>query len=369
VALSAFENGGTRDFDLTPFADLDYETMAPRQWGSPRMFTDGKFFTPSTRARFVDVTPPPPIVAGPGMLLLNTGRVRDHWHTMTRTGKTARLSAHMAEPFAEIHPDDAETYGIKRATLVRLENRHGSAVVRALITERQRRGSVFVPMHWTGQFASAGRVDALVRGQVDPQSGQPALKMAQASIAPAAMAWYGFAVAQSPPDLAGTGYWAQAQADGGVRVELAWETAPDDWERWAREAFGVRAGATLLTLADSHSGRRSFALFDDGALKFALYLSPEPVLVSRQWAVSLLATPPERRAEVLAGRPGLDRPDGGAIICACFQVGINSIGEAIDKGCHSVDAVGAALKAGTNCGSCRSEIRSIITARLRETTE
>jgi len=369
VALSAFENGGTRDFDLTPFARLDYETMAPRQWGAARMFTDGRFFTPSTRARFVDITPPPPIVAAPGMLLLNTGRVRDHWHTMTRTGKTARLSAHMAEPFAEIHPDDAETYGIKRATLVRLENRHGSAVVRALITDRQRRGSVFVPMHWTGQFSSAGRIDALVRGQVDPVSGQPALKMAQASIAPAAMAWYGFAVAQNAPELAETGYWALAQAEGGVRIELAWETPPEDWEGWVRTAFGVSAGSTLLTLADSHSGRRSFALFADGALQFALYLSPEPVLVSRQWAASLLATPPERRADVLAGRPGLDRPDGGAIICACFQVGINSIGEAIDKGCHTVEAVGAALKAGTNCGSCRSEIRSIITAKLRETTE
>ena len=114
---------------------------------------------------------------------------------------------------------------------------------------------------------------------------------------------------------------------------------------------------------------RSFALFEGDRLVFALYLSPEPVLVSRQWAVSLLAHPPERRADALAGRPGLDRPDGGAIVCACFQVGINSIGEAIANGCHTVEAVGAALKAGTNCGSCRSEIRSIIATRLKETAE
>lgn len=369
VALSAFENGGTRDFDLTPFAGLDYENMAPRQWGSPRMFTDGTFFTPSTRARFVDVTPPPPLVAAPGMLLLNTGRVRDHWHTMTRTGKAARLSAHMAEPFVEIHPDDAATFGIKRATLVRLESRHGSAVVRALITERQRKGSVFVPMHWTGQYSSAGRVDALVRGQVDPSSGQPALKMAQVSAAPSDMRWYGFAIAARAPTLDGADYWALAQAEGGVRVELGWEAAPADWDRWIREAFGIADDATLLTLADSHSGRRSVALFEGDRLVFALYLAPEPVLVSRQWAVSLLTEPPERRAEVLAGRPGLDRPDGGAIVCACFQVGINSIGEAIAKGCHTVEAVGAALKAGTNCGSCRSEIRAIIAAKLRETAQ
>jgi assimilatory nitrate reductase catalytic subunit len=242
-------------------------------------------------------------------------------------------------------------------------------VVRALLTERQRRGSVFVPMHWTGQFSSAGRVDALVPRQVDPVSGQPALKMAQASIAPAGMRWYGFAVAARQPALSEADYWALAQADGGVRIELGFEVALDRWEDWVREAFGVTADETLLTLADSHSGRRSFALFRGDRLAFALYLSPEPVLVSRQWVVSLLADPPERRADVLAGRPGLDRPDGGAIVCACFQVGINSIGQAVTNGCHTVEAVGAALKAGTNCGSCRSEIRSIIAAILADAAE
>jgi assimilatory nitrate reductase catalytic subunit len=372
VALSVFENGGGRDFDLSAFEGQDYDALPPTQWGKPRMFADGRFYTPSTRARFVDVTPPPPITLAPGMLLLNTGRVRDHWHTMTRTGKTARLSAHMAEPFAELHPDDAEELGIHRAMLVRLENRHGSAVVRALITDRQRRGSVFVPMHWTGQFSSAGRVDALVRGQVDPQSGQPALKMAQVSVAPAGMSYYGFAISRDMPKLEGTDYWAMAPAEGGVRIELGWEVAPADWDKWVRAAFGVADDATLLSVIDDRSGRRSFALFEAGEVRFAIYLSPEPVPVSRQWAVSLLEDAPDgaRRSEVLAGRPGLDRPDGGAIICACFQVGINTISDAVTKrGCHTVEAIGAALKAGTNCGSCRSEIRSIIATNLLEAAE
>ena len=114
--------------------------------------------------------------------MLNTGRVRDHWHTMTRTGKTARLSAHLAEPFAELHPRDAADKGIRHASLVRLENRHGSALVRALITDRQQKGSVFVPMHWTGQFSAAGRIDVLVTAQTDPHSGQPALKSAFADV-------------------------------------------------------------------------------------------------------------------------------------------------------------------------------------------
>jgi len=314
----------------------------------------------------VPIEPPPPLRPSPGMMILNTGRVRDHWHTMTRTGKSARLSAHMAEPFAEIHPDDAARLGIRPATLVRLENRHGSALVRALITDRQQRGTVFVPMHWTGRFASSGRVDVLVAGRTDPQCGQPALKMSEVSIEPAAPQFYGFAISRIRPRLESADYWAIAKACGGSRVELAWMQRPANWDAWVRAAFDCPPEAEISSMRDAASGRESLALFEDGRLSFAVFISPDPVLVSRQWATNLLAEPPmdaRRRAEVLAGRPGADMPDAGAIVCACFSVGINTIVDAITKGgCDTVEAVGLAVKAGTNCGSCRAEIRGIINA-------
>jgi len=367
VALAAFENGGSRDFDLTGLVGADYDTLQPVQWpvragGIARMFAEARFFTPDQRARFVPVEPPPPIVPPPGMLVLNTGRVRDHWHTMTRTGKAARLSAHLAEPFAELHPDDAADKSIRHASLVRLENRHGSALVRALVTERQQRGSVFVPMHWSGQFSAAGRVDALVAAQTDPHSGQPALKMGVVSVEPALARRYGFAVSRTRPLLDGADYWAVAEADGGWRTELAFLGEPADWEAWARGAFGVPAGDEMLTIRDKATGRQSLALFDGDRLVFALFLSPDPVLVSRQWAVGLLgdSIAPARRADILVGRPGGDRPDPGPIVCACFGVGANQIAEAARGGCHTVEAIGVELKAGTNCGSCRAEIRGLV---------
>ena len=376
AALSAFENGGSRDFDLSGLVGADYEAMLPTQWpvsegkSTARMFADGRFFTPDTRALFVPVEPPPPSVAAPGMLILNTGRVRDHWHTMTRTGKTARLSAHIAEPFVEIHPDDAAELAIRPAMLVRLENGHGVVLVRALITDRQKRGTVFVPMHWTDQFSACARVDALVTAQTDPQSGQPALKMAQVSVGPAMAKWYGFAVSRARPDLSGVDYWALSEARGGVRTELAWLQGTGDWEGWVRTAFGMAADTTLLSLRDERSGRCSFALFESGEVVFAVYVSPDPVAVSRQWVASLLeASEPARRSDILAGRPGADMPDPGAIVCSCFSVGINAITEAFAGGCRSVEAVGAVLKAGTNCGSCRGEIRAIIASRELEAAE
>ena len=116
-------------------------------------------------------------------------------------------------------------------------------------------------------------------------------------------------------------------------------------------------------MRDEKSGRQSLALFDGDHLLFALYVSPEPVLVSRQWAVGRLTDvvdTPLKRAHILSGRPGADMPDSGPIVCACFSVGANDITRAIEAGHGTVEAIGRALKAGANCGSCRSEIAGLL---------
>lgn len=374
AALTAFENDGSRDLDLSGLLDADYASLPPTQWPvrrkpRARMFGDGQFFTPDGKARFVPVLPPPPFAPPPGRFILNTGRVRDHWHTMTRTGKTARLSAHYAEPFVEIHPTDAARLNILRATLVRLSNRHGSAIVRALVTDRQRRGHLFVPMHWTDQFASNGRIDGLVAAKVDPVSGQPALKMAEVHAEPLHTALYGFFVATHRPIL-DMEYWAVAAAIGGLRGEVAWREQPSDWGGWLRSAFALPDDAEIETMSDARSGRSSFAVLQEGRLVVALYAAPDPVLVSRQWAVGLLRADALTASTVLAGRPGADMPDIGAIVCSCFSVGANTIAAAVtDHGCVTVEAVGACTRAGTNCGSCRAEIRGIIDAHCLAAAE
>ncbi|MGH6818538.1 MAG: molybdopterin oxidoreductase family protein, partial [Methylovirgula sp.] len=124
AALSAYENGGARDFDIGAFAGIDdaqFDDMIPFQWPCPstnastetRFFSDGRFFTADQRARFIAIRPIAETrTSAEFPFILNTGRVRDHWHTMTRTGKSPRLSQHLAEPFAEIHPADAARLGI-----------------------------------------------------------------------------------------------------------------------------------------------------------------------------------------------------------------------------------------------------------------
>ncbi len=373
AALSGYENDGSRDFDISGKVGqtaADYASMAPFQWphresSQSRMFADGEFFTSDRRAKFVPVSPHNPQARFDGLFRLNTGRVRDHWHTMTRTGKSARLSAHMAEPFAELHPSDARELGIGDAELVQLTNQYGSVVLRALITDRQQRGHVFAPMHWTDQFSSSGRINALVQAIVDPHSGQPALKMSEISVRPYAASWYGFAISQDRPDLTNVSYWALASGDGGYRVELAGDTPEDDWEALAHNLLGRRANLQAISSADPARGRYNLAAFDEDRLVYALFIAPTPISVARQWAAGRLQQQPHpsARSSILAGRPGTDQPDQGALVCSCFNVGVNAIISAVSTGgCTSVEKVGTALRAGTNCGSCRSEIQGLISA-------
>ncbi|MEX0954075.1 MAG: molybdopterin-dependent oxidoreductase [Rhizobiaceae bacterium] len=374
AALSGHENDGARDFDISAFAEVDddgYERLQPFQWplsrgenrGRERFFAEGGFYRPEGRARFVAPARSIDITGEDGALTFNTGRVRDHWHTLTRTGKSPRLSQHIAEPFLEIHPEDALKRGIHHADLVRVHNEFGSAVLRALVTSRQRPGSVFAPMHWNDEFAPTACVDRLVAPDVDPHSGQPALKQSKATVGRFPVKAYGFAVTREKPEIGDAAYWALARCKGGWRAELAYVEANADWRDYAAGLLGASSADDLLAFNDDAVGLRRFALFHDGQLTGALFLSPDPVAVSRSWAVEQLSADfadPRDRLGVIAGRPGKGRADHGAIICSCFQVGANQIAAAVRSGCQTVDAVGAAVSAGTNCGSCRAEIRTII---------
>jgi assimilatory nitrate reductase catalytic subunit len=376
ATLSDFENAGSRDFDIgarAEITDTDFEAMAPFQWPQPggtepaetRFFAKGGFFTPDRKARMVATPLPATSKPKTGVypLWLNTGRIRDQWHTMTRTGKAPRLGGHFGEPFCEIHPEDAKSAGISAAGLVSVETSHGTAILRALVTDRQRRGSVFVPMHWTDLFAAKARVNAMVDADVDPVSGQPGLKRTPVVIRPFAAGWFGFAVTARRPAPGAADYWALVPAEGGFRIELAGADSPEDWQAYARALFGLGAeGGDWIAYYDRDAGITRLAAFDAERLIGALFVAPEPVALARGFITAALPEAHEgmARYRLLAGQGGADRPDPGAIVCACFQVGVNQIGAAIREGHGSVESIGEALKAGTNCGSCRSEIRRML---------
>jgi len=376
--LSAFENGGTRDFDIGAYGavqDAAYDAMHPFQWPAPkdqppggRLFADGGFFTGDRRARMVATPVRSPVEAPSDAwpLRLNTGRIRDQWHTMTRTGQVPRLFSHLAEPFAELHPADAEAAGIEAADLVTVRSRHGQVILRALITDRQQKGSVFVPMHWTEPYASCAHADALVAGHVDPVSGQPELKYMPVAVDRFDADWQAFVVSTARPDPAGAAYWSLARAEGGWRAEMAGidHVGMNADRACALMRMAPLPGDECLEAGDLARGDYRLALVRGGRLAGVVVAGRGPVAAARSWLGDQLDADMTgtQRHRILAGRMGADEPDRGAIICACFQIGINQISDAARAGAQSVDAIGACLHAGTNCGSCRAEIKRIVEA-------
>ena len=377
AALSGIAGQLGRDFDisgLSTVADIDFDDLDPVYWpvtparSGGRFFGDGQFFTPTGKGRMLPIHFRAPLSTPSAAypFRLNTGRVRDHWHTMTRTAKSPRLSQHLGEPFLEIHPTDAARLDVNPADIVQVRSPQGTGLLRALITDRVAPGQVFAPMHWTAQYASAGRVDTLVAAHTDPVSGQPESKASVVQIERFDAKWYGFAVSISEPN-ADTEYWAQARATTGWRIELASATAPDDWESYARKLLNA-PDAQALTMLDPAKGSARIALVQDGRLVGALFAAADPVQVARNHMAHMLGGDP---SGALAGRPGADRPDPGAILCACFDVGVNTILAAIaEQKLVSVEQIGAALNAGTNCGSCKPELAALLAStRLQEAAE
>src|SRR5438034_1398867 len=195
AALSAFENNGGRDFDigaLQSLSDQAFDAMAPAlgpiRLGDiqpqQRFFADGGFFTNDHKARFIAPEIPAlrteTTAARP--LRLNTGRIRDQWHTMTRSGISPRLGQHLPEPFVEVHPDDATSSGVADGDFARVITDYGQCTLRVAVGERQQRGMLFAPIHWSEETAATARVGALVAPFTDPFSGQPVGMATWASI-------------------------------------------------------------------------------------------------------------------------------------------------------------------------------------------
>ncbi len=359
VALSDATQDFGRDLDLSGFAGLDYDTLQPRQWPEDdrRFFADGKFYHPDGRAKMLPITAP--AIAAPEEFRLNTGRIRDQWHTMTRTGKSPRLGGHLAEPFVEIHPEDASQLGLAATDIVTLTSGANTAHFRARITPGTPKGSLFAPMHWTRRKSAASWVNGVVDTTTDPTSGQPASKAARVSATRFQAAWHGYLATSA--EIAPMGdYAAVARTNTGWQAELAGLETPGDWAGFVTQLTGIEE-ATIAVVEDPKQGACRLALSIDGTVVALFFASQRPVALSRPHVIAQIGKGFEGIA-TLAGFPGAGVEDPGALVCSCMNVGRNTLEKAIAGGAVSVDALGACTGAGTSCGSCRPELAALIAA-------
>ena len=346
-----------RVFDLggfTELSDAGYAALAPTQWPVPRMGVAGGRITPPVQRL---VPTPFRLPANTGGLVLMTGRLRDQWHTMTRTGRVPRLMSHAPEPVLTLHPDDAAS--LTQGGLVRVASAWGEAVLRLMLDPATPRGACFAPMHWTDALAPRARINAAVTPAVDPISGQPELKHTPVTLRPFATRWHGFVLARKPLGARLGDWCAVAPAAGGVWRH---EIAGDDATPFATLVTALGEGAPTMALHASSVGEHRAAWIRDGRLIATLFLSPDHVLPPREWLLSLFAAEAigsAARHALLAGMLP-NGPPPSPTLCVCHGVSAATIRAAIAAGAGDVAEIGTATGAGTGCGSCRPELAAIL---------
>jgi assimilatory nitrate reductase catalytic subunit len=373
ASLSAFENDGSRDFDIGAVAQIDdnaFDAMDPLMWpmrageseGQARFFGDGVFYTSDRKAKFI--APEIPALRGETSsarpLRLNTGRIRDQWHTMTRTGLSPRLGQHLPQPFVEIHPDDAAQAGITDGGFARIATDLGQCVLKAIVSERQQRGLLFAPIHWSDETATQSRVGALVAPFTDPYSGQPENKATPAAIEPYHYAQRGFALSRVPLTFTKSVWWARVAVTGGYGYLFASNAAIPSWQAWIEAENNQPEFAEYLDLSQ---GVYRAAKFAGERLDLCLFVEPSTGTSDWDAAKALFAIDvlsDDQRRSLLSGRSVNGLANAGPIVCACFGIGRNTICDAIAAGADSPTMIGAQLKAGTNCGSCVPELKRLL---------
>lgn len=364
AALSGFENNGTRAFDISGLANLtreQYDALEPVRWPVAACGNVAfKSWRPGGKFQLLPVEPELPHAVADRLypLILNTGRIRDQWHTMTRTGSVPRLMQHINMPFLEIHPHDAKRYGVTENKLARVISRSGALVARVQVSENPLPGNVFVPMHWNQQFARKGQINGLVESVCDPHSGQPESKQTAVRIQALQPVWFGEVFARESFTFAQDIQWWR-QASAGVEHFLcAADSSPELWIETLTAGRGWQ-----LQYACGEKDFYHLLAWRDGELQLAFYSAKLWPRINTAAVVNAFnqapQTPAERHRLLTGQSPGVSE-DTGPVICSCFGVGENTIRGAIVAGCQTVASLGERLRCGTNCGSCIPELKALL---------
>lgn len=374
AALSAFENMGRRDFDIGACAglyDRGYDDWRPAQWplpaaaegGTKRLFARGRFFHADGRARLVAVRhrPPREVVSAEFPFRLNTGRYRDHWHTMTRTGLSARLSGHRPAPLCDIHPADLARAGLEDGALVEVRSARGRYIARLQADSGQRPGELFLPMHWSDRFAGNAVIGSLVPGHADPLSGQPEAKHIPVALHRLLPRWHAVLVARrdiAPPPQALA--WSRHRLGDASVLSLAGDDGT------ALTALIGELNSRLgpaMSYQDNARAVARHAWLSGFRLAALLSIAPEPPAgTAGIWAELSecdFATPADR-LKALACSPRRAGGQDDRVVCSCAGVSRGAILQALRSGqAASVVDLGHRLGAGTGCGSCLPELGSL----------
>jgi assimilatory nitrate reductase catalytic subunit len=280
-----------------------------------------------------------------------------------------RLAQHMPGPFVALHPATAREQGICEGDLVSIKSRHGEVLLPVRLEPGQRRGEVFVPIHWNARFASQARISDLMGARVDPLSGQPESKVEAVMLQLQPMQqWLVLLGTDEVPaamlEAHGVAYWERRPVNGGWCYRMA---LPEALNEAGLQHFKLLFGRnSVLEFHDAAAHDHRLVFLDDQKLQGLIFTTARPqALPAAQWLQSLLVSElPEDEWLLMAGRD-LEASSKGELICSCHETGKDEIMAAIQQGCADVQSLGRQLRCGTGCGSCIPELKAL----LRSSTE
>jgi assimilatory nitrate reductase catalytic subunit len=376
-----------RDLDITGLSYALLETQGPQQWPYPegasegklRLYEDGAFPTADGKARFVAVEHKltADVIVPELPISLLSGRMRDHWHGMSRTGTVPRLFNLEDEPLLAMHPCDMRHRSLESGDLVRVTNGRGEMIVRVAERPGLVKGRAWMPMHWGSQFMSTPGANALACDATDPYSKQPELKHAAVQIEKSDLS-YPLTVIRRCADVSAALDMLQAArvllpAFGYASIGLYGRSSPlvvfraaSAWPLGERsiadidEIFGLAGeeGAILYADPRRHIAKKAVAL--DGRL-LGVRLAGETL--AQAWLKQAMAED-ELDASLIrfALAPTAKPPVNVAprnIVCKCADVSDVQIRQELAAGAD-LPQLQQKLKCGTFCGSCVPDIKRMV---------
>ncbi|MFC5078135.1 Nitrate reductase [Vibrio thalassae] len=229
------EGGQQRDLTLSGLTQLDdkgYNTLVPQQWPvltlqtdivNQRLFNQHQFYTADQRAHFVATgyQAPQQTTSNALPILLNSGRARDHWHTMSRTGLSPQLALHSPEPYISLHPDTALELGLTNGQIADVSNTKFTLQMRVDINSGIKLGEGFVPIHWNKTTASNAKSCQLIATKTDAYSGQPEFKHTPVSIKSWSKGSEALVISRTALNLSKFDYWVKQKVDSGYLYRIA----------------------------------------------------------------------------------------------------------------------------------------------------
>jgi assimilatory nitrate reductase catalytic subunit len=395
-----------RDLDITGLSYAILERDGPQQWpypegaaaGKVRLYEDGVFPTGNGKARFYaeGFKPVAERVDARYPLQLTTGRLRDQWHGMSRTGNVAQLFGHAPEPRLGMNPLDMTRRGLADGELVRVESRRGVVHVIAHADEELRGGQAYLPMHWGKRFLggrdSAG-TNTLTNPAFDPLSRQPELKHAAVKVTGVALAWRLVAFAavgegalvdtlerlrDLQDDVVFQSVTPIGREQPGVLVRAAHSSAPsEDWLARLDSILGLEASEVLRYDDARRGGARRIRVLADRIVAVRLSGGLHE-LASGEWLRAWLASGnpvAEIRRHLLmpTAKPPAGFVAAGRTVCQCFGVTEDvidaTLAQATGTAAERLAALQARTGCGTNCGSCAPELRARVERAVQAAAE